>query len=119
MEKVPLTKENAFTPVWNLVRRIPPGRVMTYGQISDWLGRRLTPRAVGWAMAGCPKGVPWWRVVNARGACSTDLILAEPGRQRRLLTREGVRFKLSGVIDLEKYRYIPRRTMPSVRRPAR
>ena len=74
-------KPNAFTPVWKLVKRIPKGRVMTYGQISDLLGRRLSARAVGWAMAGCPDDVPWWRVVNARGMCTTETLVEPPGLQ--------------------------------------
>jgi len=100
---------NAFAPVWKLVKRIPKGRVMTYGQISEHLGRRLSARAVGWAMSGCPKDVPWWRVVNAQGMCSTDGLVEPPGLQKRLLAREGVRFNARGRLDLEERRWHPRR----------
>jgi methylated-DNA-protein-cysteine methyltransferase-like protein len=102
-----MTEGNAFAPVWKLVRRIPKGRVMTYGQIAELLGRRLTPRAVGWAMAGCPKDVPWWRVVNAQGMCSTETLVEPPGLQKRLLGREGVRFDVRGRLDLEARRWHP------------
>jgi len=101
---------SAFTPVWKLVKRIPRGRVMTYGQISEHLGRRLSARAVGWAMNGCPDDVPWWRVVNAQGRCSTESLVEPPGLQRRLLTKEGVRFDAHGRIELEALRWRPRRS---------
>ncbi len=84
---------------------------MTYGQIANLIEHRLSPRAVGWAMHGCPKNVPWQRVVNARGACSTDRLPdMPPGIQQALLEREGVEFRESGTFDLEAYRWIPRTT---------
>jgi alkylated DNA nucleotide flippase Atl1 len=52
--------------VLSLVERIPPGRVMTYGAIAEWLGRG-GPRQVGSVMARYGGGVPWHRVVNASG----------------------------------------------------
>jgi methylated-DNA-protein-cysteine methyltransferase related protein len=91
------------------VRKIPKGRVMTYGQIATLIENRLSPRAVGWAMHGCPKGVPWHRVVNASGGCSTDRLPgAVPGMQRALLEAEKVKFRPGGTIDLTRYRHSPR-----------
>jgi len=91
-----------------LVRRIPHGRVMTYGQISAELGSRLSPRAVGWIMHRCPDDVPWQRVVNASGGFSTDRLPDFPkGLQRAMLEEEGVEIRGSGTIDLEVYRWIP------------
>lgn len=91
-----------------MVRRIPRGRVMTYGQIAGLIEHRLSPRAVGWAMHGCPKDVPWQRVVNARGACSTERLgEMPPGLQRVLLEREGVLFRKTGTLDLDVYRHDP------------
>ena len=102
--------EGAFAEVYTWVRRIPRGRVMTYGQISTLLANRLSPRAVGWAMNGCPKGVPWQRVVNAQGGCSTDRLADSPhGLQRHLLEVEGIEFRASGTLDLQRYRYVPRK----------
>jgi len=80
---------------------------MTYGQIAMYL-EPLTARAVGWAMNQCPPGVPWQRVVNSRGGCSTDRIPHIPtGLQRSLLEGEGIQFKKNGTLDLKEYRWIP------------
>lgn len=96
--------------MYKLVQRIPRGRVMTYGQIATEIGNRLSPRAVGWAMHGCPKDVPWQRVVNAKGGCSTDRLPDAPmGLQRHLLESEGVEFGDNGTLDLAIYRWTPRR----------
>ncbi len=102
-------RRTAFTAVYALVRRIPRGRVMTYGQISALLGGRLSPVAVGWAMHGCPPDVPWHRVVNASGGCSTERLPdIPPGMQQELLRREGVRFRADGTLDLERLRWTPK-----------
>jgi methylated-DNA-protein-cysteine methyltransferase related protein len=95
--------------VYAWVRRIPRGRVMTYGQISALLRHRISARAVGWAMHASPKGVPWHRVVNASGGCSTDRLFDFPaGFQRHLLEKEGVVFSKAGNLDLKRYRWTPR-----------
>ncbi len=94
--------------VWALVRRIPRGRVMTYGQIAGILESRVSPRAVGWILHRCPEDVPWHRVVNARGGCSTDRLPDFPkGLQRALLEAEGLVFRENGTIDLDRYRWWP------------
>ena len=91
-----------------VVRRIPRGRVMTYGQISQVLGSRLSPRAVGWIMHRCPDDVPWQRVVNASGGCSTDRLPDFPkGLQRAMLEDEGVAFDDRGTLDLGQYLWWP------------
>ena len=58
----------------------PRGQVATYGQLSALLGRRLSPVGIGWALRAAPDGLPWHRVVNARGGASTDA--ESPGLQR-------------------------------------
>ena len=99
-----------FRGVYALVKKIPKGRVMTYGQIATLLESRISPRAVGWAMHGCPKGVPWQRVVNATGGMSSDRLPDVPaGLQRAILEAEGVRFRVNGKLDLDRYRWSPLR----------
>ncbi len=95
--------------VWDLVRRIPRGRVATYGQIALMLPppagvdfesyKAFGPRWVGGAMAACPDDVPWQRVINSQGKISE-----RPGaeRQRLLLEEEGIVF-VKDKVDLKKY----------------
>ncbi len=98
---------SAFDEVHGIVRRIPRGRVMNYGQIAELLSRALSARAVGWAMQDCPKGVPWQRVVNVSGGISTEHLVDPPDLQRRLLESEGVRFSDDGKLSMARYRFTP------------
>lgn len=101
-------RAQAFRRVYDLVRRVPKGRVMTYGQLAVLVESRLSPRAVGWAMHGCPRGVPWHRVVNASGGTSTDRLPDMPsGLQRAVLEAEGVVFRANGTLDLARFRWVP------------
>jgi methylated-DNA-protein-cysteine methyltransferase-like protein len=94
--------------VFELVRSIPRGRVMTYGQIASVLASRLSPRAVGWMLHRCPDDVPWQRVVNASGGCSTDRLPDFPkGLQKAMLEAEGVEFRDNETLDLERFRWSP------------
>jgi len=102
-----MNRENAWSRVWGLVRMIPAGKVMTYGQIALLL-EPLSARAVGWAMNNCPEDVPWHRVVNSMGGCSTDRKPDIPhGLQRALLENEGIAFRDNSTLDLDFYRYQP------------
>lgn len=94
--------------VYRIVRRIPRGRVMTYGQIAELLGEGYTPRTVGFAMHSSPEGTPWHRVLNAQGATSTGRIVLPHDKQQRLLEQEGVVFNKNNRCDLETYLYIPK-----------
>ncbi|MBI3913673.1 MAG: MGMT family protein [Chloroflexi bacterium] len=91
-----------FSRVYALVRRIPRGRVATYGQIARALGMPRGARTVGWAMRAGDEKIPWHRVVNARGGIS---VRPTPGyrEQRARLRAEGIRFGRDARIDLEKY----------------
>lgn len=96
-----------FEEVWRIVRRVPRGKVVTYGQLSRMIAGRLTPVGIGWAIRAAPDGlVPWQRVVNARGGISTDC--EHPGLQRAMLEDEGVRFAKDGTIDLARHGWAPR-----------
>ncbi len=104
-----------------VVRRIPRGRVATYGQVAALAGLPRQARLVGYAMAALPEGstVPWHRVVNARGTISARADGPGAGVVQRLrLEREGVEFDAGGRLSLERYQWQPR-TMPSARPPAR
>jgi methylated-DNA-protein-cysteine methyltransferase related protein len=93
--------------VFEIVRRIPAGRVMTYGQIAGLLGEGYTARTVGFVMHSADDTVPWQRVINAQGACSTGRVILPPDLQQRMLEAEGVRFDARGRCDLARYRWTP------------
>ena len=102
--KKPGTGSSLYSRIYSAVRRIPKGRVSTYGRIAKLVGAP-GPRVVGYAMAALPAGsrVPWQRVVNHKG----EISLRKGGdgelRQRRLLEAEGVQFNLRGRINLKVY----------------
>jgi methylated-DNA-protein-cysteine methyltransferase-like protein len=93
--------------VYRIVRSIPPGRVMTYGQLAEILGDGYTPRTVGFVMHGSDDKTPWHRVINAQGACSTRGIVLPHDKQQRMLEAEGVAFNKRGRCDLQNYLWIP------------
>ena len=88
--------------VYAVVRRIPPGRTATYGQVAAMLGRPRAARAVGGAMRRCPPGVPWHRVLNAQGQISGRKRAASMLTQRMLLEREGVTLR-RGRVDMVRH----------------
>jgi methylated-DNA-protein-cysteine methyltransferase-like protein len=95
-----------YTEVWALVRQVPRGRVVTYGQVAGWLGRPRAARAVGYAMFNVEDDtVPWQRVINARGEISEGGHPHRPALQRRLLEQEGVRFDANGRVDLRRFHW--------------
>src|SRR6267143_3725258 len=94
--------------VYKIVRRIPRGRVMTYGQIAYMLGEGYTPRTVGFVMHGADESnTPWHRVINSQGKISTGRIVLPADKQQRMLEREGVKFDDRGRCDLETYLWHP------------
>lgn len=84
--------KQGWAPVYQLVKRIPRGRAVTYGQLARALKLRGGARSAGRAMAACPsgQGIPWHRVLGAGGR----LLIREPqaSLQRKLLETEGVAF---------------------------
>ena len=94
--------------VYQIVERIPEGRVMTYGQIAELLGEGYTPRTVGFVMhAANEETTPWHRVINSQGACSTGRVILPPDKQQRMLEAEGVEFDARGRCNLGRYRWVP------------
>lgn len=94
--------------VFDLVRRIPKGKVMTYGSIAIVLGEGYTPRTVGYVMRNSPKNVPWQRVINSQGKCSTGRIILPVNLQQEILEKEGIKFTKSGKCDLSLYQWWPK-----------
>lgn len=101
---------NFYEAAYVLVRTIPKGRVMSYGQVAAVLGQPRAARAVGYAMmhsTGITPKVPWQRVVNRYGGISTGGEPDRPGRQRALLESEGVAFGKDGTLDMKRYGWEP------------
>jgi methylated-DNA-protein-cysteine methyltransferase-like protein len=96
---------SAYTKIYAVVRRIPRGRVASYGQVARLAGLPGRARQVGYAMAALRPGttLPWHRVVNAQGAVSRRRVPGAELTQRMLLEREGVRFGPRGRIPLARY----------------
>jgi methylated-DNA-protein-cysteine methyltransferase-like protein len=95
--------------VYRLVRQVPRGTVVTYGQVAAILGHPRAARAVGQALRLLPpmlvRTVPWQRVINANGRISHRGDILRPHEQRELLEAEGVRFDRSGRVDLRRLRW--------------
>ena len=112
MDYIPPPNPQAYyAQVWQLVRQVPHGTVVTYGQIAQMLPlpddidpqayKAFAPRWVGEAMATCPGDVPWQRVINSQAKISK-----RPGaeRQRQLLEEEGIPF-VKDKVDLKTYQW--------------
>jgi len=97
---------SSYERIWAVVRRIPAGRVATYGQVARNAGLGGAARLVGYALHALPEGdrkVPWHRVLNAQGKISVRGFAGAEQIQRRLLEREGVRFDKRERVDLQRY----------------
>ena len=107
----------AYARIYAVVRRIPCGKVATYGQVAALAGLRGHARQVGYAMYALRRGttVPWQRVVNAQGRVSRRSTFGGELRQRLLLENEGIEFDWRGRIALERFGWRPGR--PRVSRP--
>ncbi len=102
------TGAEAIAQILATVRKIPSGRVATYGQIAFLAGLPGHARQVGFALRGLPEGsaVPWHRVLNAQGEISSRDDPAWEGFQRHLLEEEGVAFGERGGcsrVDLDRF----------------
>jgi methylated-DNA-protein-cysteine methyltransferase-like protein len=110
----PKNRLQYYNRVWDMVRRIPSGKVATYGKIASLVEppEGLDPatyhavgaRWVGGAMKTCPEDVPWQRVINAQGKISLQGEAAV--HQHTLLEAEGVRFDSKNRVDLNKYQWM-------------
>ena len=100
--------EGFFEGVYDVVRQVPRGRVVTYGQVAALLGMPQRARYVGFAMHASPGmagGVPCHRVVFADGRLAAGFAFGGEDEQRRMLEEEGVAFLPSGKVDLARCRW--------------
>ena len=100
-----------YRAIYAAVRRVPKGRVATYGQIAAVAGYPGRARQVGYALAATDEErvLPWHRVINASGEVSARSGGSPMARvQRGLLEAEGVRFDARGRVDLKRYQWRPR-----------
>ena len=106
-----ITPTPLYPRIYALIRQIPPGKVVSYGQIARIVGG-CTPRMVGYALAALRSSkdteeVPWQRVINSQGKISSHGDGFGSAIQRQLLIDEGVRFSQDGIIDFEEFGWIP------------
>jgi len=101
-----MTARTSYQRIYAAVRRIPRGRVSTYGTIARVAGLAGQARQVGYALSALPTGtsVPWHRVINAQGRLSLERSASGAGITQRLrLVREGVVVDAGGRVSLEKF----------------
>jgi methylated-DNA-protein-cysteine methyltransferase-like protein len=91
--------------IYSAVRRIPRGRVSTYGTIATLAGLDGHARQVGYALHDLPanSSVPWHRVINAKGEISARSGGDSHELQRMLLEAEGIEFDLAGRVELARF----------------
>ena len=108
MKNEPVNEQKYRESVYEIVRQIPVGKVMTYGQIAEILGEGYTARTVGYVMhAVDTQNVPWQRVINSQGACSTGKMTIPVNLQQKMLEDEGIVFDAKGRCDLKNYLWSP------------
>jgi methylated-DNA-protein-cysteine methyltransferase related protein len=105
-----MNRPSKYQQIYDVVRKIPIGKVLTYGQVAELAGLYGKARLVGYALfrVEIASDIPWQRVVNAKGQisysearCGGDYV------QKNLLAAEGIEFKQENLIDLTKYRWQP------------
>lgn len=93
--------------VLRVVREVPKGRVVSYGQVALMTGVPRGARAVGWILRQAQDySLPWWRVINGSGRISIKNMFHTADEQRSLLRAEGVEVGEDFGIDIEKYRFV-------------
>ena len=102
---------NFFADVYEVVRLIPKGRVTSYGAIGHYLGAKSSARMVGWAMHGCPKGVPAHRVVNSAGLLTGKHHFKTPYTMQKLLEKEGIKVANNKIAEFKDIFWDPRKEL--------
>ena len=96
---------NFCNKTYEIVAKIPVGKVATYGQIAEMLGDPSIAREVGYAMSRAPAGhsLPCHRVVNRTGALAPEYAFGGREKQRAMLEVEGITFLANGRIDMSRH----------------
>jgi methylated-DNA-protein-cysteine methyltransferase related protein len=99
---------SSYDKIYEVVRQIPCGKVATYGQIAELAGLPRQARLVGYAMHNTPKGsgIPWQRVINAKGEISNYGDDQWTLYHRSLLESEGIVFNDKGKISLKEFQWL-------------
>jgi len=106
-KKVNTNKQDFFQKVYVVTKKIPYGKVSTYGDIAEACGIRSSARTVGWALNGCGTDIPAHRVVNRFGALTGKIHFGDPNLMEELLRSEGVEFDKNNCVRLDKYLWKP------------
>ena len=103
-ESYDLVSDSPTKRIYEAVKKIPRGKVATYGQVAEMAGDKKRARAVGNALHKNPdpEGIPCYRVVNAKGGLAGEFAFGGEGAQRKLLEADGIAV-VSGRVDLKKY----------------
>jgi len=108
LKKVNPDKQDFFKKVYSVTKKIPYGKVSTYGDIAEACGIRSSARTVGWALNGCGPDIPAHRVVNRFGALTGKIHFGDPNLMEELLRSEGVEFDKNGCVRLDKHLWKPK-----------
>jgi len=112
-ESYDLISDSPTKRIYEAVKKIPKGKVATYGQIAELAGDKRMARAVGNALHKNPDpdNIPCFRVVNAKGELAGEFAFGGAGEQAKLLEADGIEVA-DGRVDLEKYQWRLLDTMP-------
>jgi len=107
-----MTSGNFYQKVYEIVNKIPAGRVATYQQVATIVVTPRAAQAVGWALRALPANtsVPWQRVINSQGMISIENMQFPKDLQAKLLKEEGIEVKLidgNYFVDLKEYLWQP------------
>jgi methylated-DNA-protein-cysteine methyltransferase-like protein len=105
----PMTRQNLYTRFYEIIHRIPEGKVATYGQVATLAGYPGYARQVGYSLNSIPEDidVPWHRVINSKGQISIRKGGGYDMIQRLMLEKEGVCFDHKDRVPLSKYQWVP------------
>ncbi len=106
-------KISFYSRVYEVVKKIPKGKVTTYGEIAAILNSPRAARAVGYALNALKKNesqfIPWQRVINAKGEISFKGDTIRANLQRKLLEQEGIVFNIVAQIDLARFGWLQKK----------